>query len=228
MRVKNSVGLHAPWAKGKGSRAPGIGDELEEDVKPARPTAGRDPSARRPEVSHELLDACRRGDREAFGTLFDLCRDRVYAIALHYTGEPAAAADVTQDVFIRLFSRLTQFRGQCAFMTWLYRIVANAALDDRRSRARLTSLDEAVATPSVKAMQVDDVERRQSASHVRAALATLRPKLRIALVLRYVEDLSYEEIGEVLGTSTGTVASRLSRAHVAFGQAFERIRKGDR
>jgi RNA polymerase sigma-70 factor (ECF subfamily) len=113
-------------------------------------------------------------------------------------------------------------------MTWLYRIVANAALDDRRSRARLTSLDEAVATPSVKAMQVDDVERRQSASHVRAALATLRPKLRIALVLRYVEDLSYEEIGEVLGTSTGTVASRLSRAHVAFGQAFERIRKGDR
>lgn len=200
---------------------------MEGDLKPARPIEGRASSARRPEVPHELLEACRRGDRDAFGQLFDLCRDRVYAIAVHYTGEPAAAADVTQDVFIRLFSRVTQFRGQCAFMTWLYRIVANAALDYRRSRARLAPLDEAVRT-SVNAMQLDDVERRQNAGQVRAALATLRPKLRIALVLRYVEELSYEEIGEVLGASPGTVASRLSRGHVAFGRAFERIRKGDR
>ena len=200
---------------------------MEGDLKPARPIEGRASSARRPEVPHELLEACRSGDRDAFGELFDLCRDRVYAVAIHYTGEPAAAADVTQDVFIRLFSRLTQFRGQCAFMTWLYRIVANAALDYRRSRARLAPLDEAVST-SVNAMQLDDVERLQNAGQVRAALATLRPKLRIALVLRYVEELSYEEIGEVLGASPGTVASRLSRGHVAFGRAFERIRKGDR
>ena len=201
---------------------------MEEDLKASRPTESRASSARRPEVPQALLDACRNGDRDAFGELFDLCRDRVYAIALHYTGEPAAAADVTQDVFMRLFSRLTQFRGQCAFMTWLYRIVANAALDYRRSRARLAPLDEATTFASVAAMQGDEVERRQNASQVRAALATLRPKLRIALVLRYVEELSYEEIGEVLGASSGTVASRLSRAHVAFGQAFERIRKGDR
>ena len=201
---------------------------MEEDLKASRPTESRALSARRPEVPQALLDACRNGDRDAFGELFDLCRDRVYAIALHYTGEPAAAADVTQDVFMRLFSRLTQFRGQCAFMTWLYRIVANAALDYRRSRARLAPLDEATTFASVAAMQSDEVERRQNASQVRAALATLRPKLRIALVLRYVEELSYEEIGEVLGASSGTVASRLSRAHVAFGQAFERIGKGDR
>ena len=201
---------------------------MEEDLKASRPTESRASSAPRPEVPQALLDACRNGDRDAFGELFDLCRDRVYAIALHYTGEPAAAADVTQDVFMRLFSRLTQFRGQCAFMTWLYRIVANAALDYRRSRARLAPLDEATTFASVAAMQGDEVERRQNASQVRAALATLRPKLRIALVLRYVEELSYEEIGEVLGASSGTVASRLSRAHVAFGQAFERIRKGDR
>ena len=211
---------------------------MEEDFKAARPTASRASPARRAEVSarrsfsegvpHALLEACRNGDRDAFGELFDLCRDRVYSIALHYTGEPAAAADVTQDVFIRLFSRLNQFKGQCAFMTWLYRIVANAALDYRRSRARLAPLDQAAISTSVAAMQNDEAERRQNATHVRAALATLRPKLRIALVLRYVEELSYEEIGEVLGASSGTVASRLSRAHVAFGQAFARIRKGDR
>jgi RNA polymerase sigma-70 factor, ECF subfamily len=198
---------------------------MKEDVKPARPDGAATSSTRRPRVPLELVEACRRGDREAFGTLFDLCRDRVYAIALHYTGEPAAAADIAQDVFIRLFSRLDQFRGQCAFMTWLYRIVANAAFDYRRSRARLAPLDR-IESVAVDPAQLTGVERTENARDVRAALAMLRPKLRMALVLRYVDDMSYEEIGEVLGASAGTVASRLSRAHVAFGQALARIRKG--
>lgn len=190
---------------------------------PAVPGRGaRERAPVRPAVPPALVEACRRGDRDAFGALFDCCRDRVYSIALHHTGDPSAAADVTQDVFLRLFSRIGQFRGDCAFTTWLFRIVVNAALDHRRARRRLAPLDEAAPRAVLPAVQVVRLEQQERSAHVRAALATLRPRLRIALVMRYVEGLSYDEIAAVLGSSPGTVASRLSRAHAAFARALAR------
>lgn len=81
----------------------------------------------------EIVDACRRGDRFAFRELYDLYKDRVYSIALYFSsGDQVAASDVTQQVFLKLLTNISQYRGEAVFSTWLYRLVVNACLDEAR------------------------------------------------------------------------------------------------
>lgn len=157
-----------------------------------------------------LVDACSRGDRDAFGQLFEVCRDRVYALALRLTNDPTDAADVTQDVFLKLLTRMPQFRRDARFSTWLHRIVVNTFLDRRRAVRRLVPL----AGPDTAggAELEREARRAETARLVEGGLAALDPKLRVPLVLRFVAGLSYDEIGAVLRLPPGTVASRLSRA----------------
>ena len=159
-----------------------------------------------------LIAACCAGDREAFAELFVTCRDRVYSIAWHLTGDRAAAADITQDVFIKLMNRLPQFRGGSSFWTWLYRIVVNTARDHRRRTRRLVALTEDVLQPGAPIAE-QAYAREQRRSRIREALLVLPLKLRAPLVLRHIEGLDYDEIAEAMGIAKGTVASRLSRAH---------------
>src|SRR5262245_12845102 len=84
----------------------------------------------------DLIQGCKQGDRDAFHDLFEAHKDRVYTIALHYSGDEASAHDVTQQVFLKLFTSISQFREDSQFTTWLYRIVANACMDEHRKRRR--------------------------------------------------------------------------------------------
>src|SRR5262249_41299633 len=88
-----------------------------------------------------LIEACQRGDREAFRELFDAHKDRVWLIAVHFTGDESAARDVTQQVFLKLFTSIAQFRHEASFKTWLYRLVANECMDEFRKRRKLISFD---------------------------------------------------------------------------------------
>src|SRR3974377_1998425 len=88
-------------------------------------------------TERELIEACQRGDREAFRALFELHKDRVYSIALHYANDESSAMDIAQDAFVKLFSSIHAFRGDSSFESWLYRIVVNRCLDHRRQRRRL-------------------------------------------------------------------------------------------
>jgi RNA polymerase sigma-70 factor (ECF subfamily) len=170
------------------------------------------------EVSDELLRACRAGDREAFGQLFDICRHRVYAIAYGICNDRAAAADVSQEVFMKLWSRLSQFDHRASFATWLYRIAVNTAIDHQRARRESLPLPE---TLEDSRRLDDDFAQRQRRARVERAVQALPLKLRSPLVLRHVEGLAYSEIARVLGVSTGTVASRLSRAHARLERDLE-------
>jgi RNA polymerase sigma-70 factor (ECF subfamily) len=140
----------------------------------------------------------------------------VYSIALYFFhGDPSAAGDVTQQVFLKLMTSIGQFRGDAEFSTWLYRLVVNACTDAARSRKAATgtadrSRIERFAAPG---SQEKDYEREQMAGAVRVAVSALPPKFRIAVLLRYFEDLSYEQMAAALNCSMGTVASRLSRGH---------------
>ena len=168
------------------------------------------------EISAEIIESCRLGDREAFRVLYDSYKDRVYAISLYFFhGDEALACDVTQQVFLKLMTTIGQFRGEAEFSTWLYRLVVNACLDSARSRKSDAFIAdrsrlEAVGLPGA---QEDDYARAQTGKLVRSAVSTLPPKFRIAVLLRYFEDLSYEQMAEALHCSMGTVASRLSRGH---------------
>ena len=163
------------------------------------------------EISAEIIEACRLGDRDAFRALYDAYKDRVYSISLYFfPGDPAMASDVSQQVFLKLITSISQFRGDAGFSTWLYRLVVNACLDAaRRSKPNVT-LSEEFSKPG---SQEEDYARAQMAQSVRAAVSALPPKFRIAVLLRHFEDLSYEQMAKALHCSMGTVASRLSRGH---------------
>ena len=171
------------------------------------------------EPGEDLLSACRRGDREAFGRLFAATCDYVHGVALYLTRDEDAAADLTQEVFLRVLTRIRQFEGRSAFRTWLFRIAVNAARDARRRRRPSVALEDAHAALPASAPSIETAMlARDRDARVRAALAALPHRLREPLVLRYVGGLTYAEIGEALALRPGTVASRLSRALLRLGQ----------
>jgi RNA polymerase sigma-70 factor, ECF subfamily len=184
-----------------------------------------------------LIEACQSGDREAFRELYDAHKDRVWTIALRFTGDESAARDVTQQVFLKLFTGIAGFRHESNFRTWLYRMVANECMDEFRKRRRLIPLD--IFGPDERdddrgevelkewreePLQEGQLARLEISEAVQAAVMQLKPKLRMAIVLKYFEDLSYEQMAEALGCSMGTVASRLNRGHKALAQKLSRFR----
>jgi len=199
----------------------------EENGCPARPMGeGQDADHMRASLlmdennaADRVLESCRQGDSEAFGALFETYRERVYSIALvFFRGDSAAANDVTQQVFLKLMSRIAQFESRADFSTWLYRLVTNTCLDRHRSLRRWVLFGSASEAekimPAPRGPSVEDEYSRIELSRtVQAAIAELKPNFRIAILLKYFDDLSYEEMAKVLQVSIGTVASRLNRGH---------------
>src|SRR5688572_32164086 len=100
---------------------------------------------REQDVTPAVIDACRQGDRDAFRVLYEAYKDKVYSMALYFFhGDTASAADVTQQVFLKLMGSIEQFRGESGFSTWLYRFVANACVD----RTRTAGARAAMADPA--------------------------------------------------------------------------------
>ena len=173
---------------------------------------------------HELIDACRRGERDAFRALFEAYKDRVYSIALRFSGDESLAMDIAQDTFLKLFSTMADFRGDSAFATWVYRLVVNACMDHKRRSWRLIPIaDELIAVLRAPCDSLDAILHSEMRDQVRSAVETLSPDMRMAVVLRYTEGLSYEQIAEVMGCSAGTVASRLNRAHKALERRLSNV-----
>jgi RNA polymerase sigma-70 factor (ECF subfamily) len=167
-------------------------------------------------IDGAVIEACRQGDRDAFQLLFETYKDRVFSIAVYSAGgDRAVADDVTQQIFLKLFTAIRQFRGDSEFTTWLYRLVVNACVDERRRRKRWLPLGDGVATtqPTDRRAQEKQFDRLEIRETVREAIAELKPKFRLPILLKYIEGLSYDEIATVMGCSKGTVASRLNRGH---------------
>lgn len=190
-------------------------------------------------TEERLIEACRQGDREAFRQLFELHKDRVWSVALHFIGEESAARDITQQVFLKLFTVINQFRGQSGFSTWLYRLTVNACLDEQRRRRRFLSFDFfRTGDDSGEANSMEQLPKQleqspaqenchaqlELSAAVKSAVRELKPKLRIAILLKYFEGLSYEEMARVLGCSAGTVASRLNRGHKELARRLQHLR----
>jgi RNA polymerase sigma-70 factor, ECF subfamily len=174
-----------------------------------------------------LIEACRQGSRDAFRLLYEIYKDHVYSIALSFFhGDQAAAEDITQEVFLKLFSRIGQYRGDAEFTTWLYRIAANLCLDEQRRRKRVVPFEDAGHFEPREARESpeDTFQRHEVAGAVHAALAGLSPELRLTLILKYFEELSYDEMARVLGCSPGTVASRLHRGLKMLGSKLAHLR----
>jgi len=165
-------------------------------------------------ADRELVEGCRRGEREAFRVLFETYKDKIYSIALRFSGEEALAMDIAQDTFLKLYSSIADFRGESQFSTWVYRLVVNSCLDQKRKSWRMIPMaDELLAVMRAPGDALHAVIRTEVSERVQRAVEKLPEEQRIVVVLRYTEGLAYEEIAEVIGCSMGTVASRLNRAH---------------
>jgi RNA polymerase sigma-70 factor, ECF subfamily len=168
-------------------------------------------------VSRELLAACRRGDPRAFEEVVRATYRQAYTQALRLVRDRQEAEDVTQEAYLRVYRGLAGFRGDARFETWLYRIVANVAVNHLRRRGRFGELlaepdeERAEATPSAAwaAGPADAVLHREA---LVAALATLSPGARAMVVLKDVYGLPAREIAEEFGLSEGAVKVRLHRA----------------
>lgn len=171
----------------------------------------------------DLIAECRRGDRAAMRSLYIEHQRRVYSIALNYFGgDVGKAEDVTQQVFLKIFTTMS-FRGDSEFTTWLYRMTVNACIDETRKSRRWFALGDWFTDD--RAASIDEsIRAGEISEQVQRVIGSLKPEYRLPVVLKYVEGLSYQQIGEVLGCSIGTVSSRLNRAHKILAEKLEHLR----
>lgn len=190
-------------------------------------------SAVSPSEEAKLVERARQGDVDAFEALIVQYERKVYNLAYRLTGNPEDASDLAQEAFVRVYQSLGDFRGDSSFATWLYRIVANACRDElrRRQRQRTVSLEVTVENEDGEMVRqyADEgegpdqaLERVELQRLVRETLATLDEDHRQILILRDFQDLSYQDIAELLNLSLGTVKSRINRARNALKEKLAR------
>jgi len=171
-----------------------------------------------PEAGQErnLVLAVRRGDSTAAGELYHRYREQVYNLVVYSIGDSLHAQDLLQTVFLKVFRALPTFRFQSSLATWIYRIAHNECQDHHRRRGAVhVPLEAILGSPhEIDNQPLSDHQHalKERGAIVRQAVMHLPFKMREVIALRYVEGLSYEEIGRVLRCAPGTVASRLSRA----------------
>lgn len=164
------------------------------------------------------MNAARGGDQAALDTLLRRHYDRLYALCRRVTGNDADGQDACQEALMAIVRGLGGFDGRSAFTTWSYRVATNACLDElrrRRRRPEPVAPDEPGPGSGSGPGALDAADAVVLRVDVDAALATLAPEFRVAVVLRDLCGLSYDEIGEVVGVPPGTVRSRISRGRSA-------------
>ena len=190
-------------------------------------TAVRSDRARLRDDDRALIEACQRGDREAFGQLVERYQRDVYRLCFRYVNDHHDANDMAQEVFLKAFKAIGRFRGESSFSTWLYRIAVNTCLNFRSSPARRPSaeLDENLQdhAPRADARMEGDERSRQ----VREAVRRLPQKQRATLILKVYHDLTHEEVAAILGSSVGTVKANLFHALGNLRKAMGATRTGD-
>ena len=169
-----------------------------------------------------LISRARGGDRDAFGELVEQYRDNVYRLAYRMCGNAYDADEAAQEAFVAAWRALPNFRGDAKFSTWLYRLTTNAAIDVMRREKRHQTVGdgEMIEVADDADSPQETVERTEQQEAVQKALATLSEEYREVLLLRYMEELDYAEIAEVLQLPSGTVKSRINRAKAALKTAL--------
>lgn len=179
-----------------------------------------------------LIRRAQRGDADAFEQLLLEHQKNVYNLCYRMAGNPDDAMDLSQETFLRAWRCLDQYQFASAFSTWLYRLCSNICIDFLRRRRRQQTVpltfedadgeEQTYAVPDVQPLPEEQVELKLTREILQAAMAQLLPEHRAVLQLRVVNEMSYEQIADVLDIQIGTVKSRLSRARNQLKKILER------
>lgn len=170
-----------------------------------------------------LIKRAQSGDNAAFDCLMDGYFKKLYNIAFRMAGNADDAADMTQEIMIKLFKNISSFSGNSKFSTWVYRVATNTCLDELKKlkRHKNLSIDKDIETDEGEfSYEVEDTspvpeqlaEQKELKTIVASAIGMLSPDHKAVLVLRDIQGFSYDEIARIVGCSEGTVKSRISRA----------------
>jgi RNA polymerase sigma-70 factor (ECF subfamily) len=176
-------------------------------------------------TEQRIIQRAKSGDRDAFAELVDLYKDKVYHVSYRMLGNQQEAEDVAQETFLRVYANLDNYDPQYKFSTWIYRIASNLSIDILRKRKKNLSIDAEITG----AEGVDWHDRLADTSkgpeeevlidelqeEVQDAIMGLNPKYRAVMLLRYIEDLSLQEISEVVQLPISTIKTRIHRGREA-------------
>lgn len=173
------------------------------------------------ESDERLVEAARVGDVGAFEALYRLHVGKVYGLCQRMVSDPALAEDLTQEAFVRAWTKLSSFEGRSAFASWLHRIAVNVVLghvrQDSRWAGKMTALEDAPARPIAV-----DATPPSGAIDVEKALDSLPPRARLVFVLHEVQGFRHQEIGHMLDMAPGTSKAHLHRARRLLREALQR------
>ena len=176
-------------------------------------------------IEENLIKKVKKGDRDAFAELVELYKDKVYKVSYRMVGNRQEAEDVAQETFLRVYANIGSYDPKYKFSTWIYRIASNLSIDQLRKRKQVYSLDkEVVGTDGLdwhdrlsdpaKGPE-DEFLTGELQSQVQEAINSLTPKYRSIMILRYLEDLSLNEISEILKLPVSTIKTRIHRGREA-------------
>jgi len=184
-------------------------------------------------IEARLVRRARTGDQQAFAELVALYQDKLYHMAFRMLGNRQEAEDVTQEAFLRVYRNLDRFDEGQKFSTWIYRIATNLCIDRLRKRKQTFSLDAEstehegldgyAVIPSDDRTPESEMLLTETQRIVREAIETLPAKYKSVMVLRYLLDLSLQEIGEVLDMPVTTVKTRVHRGREFLRKKLERM-----
>jgi len=186
---------------------------------------------------HAFVSQCQKGDTDAFGVLVERHQKRMFNVAYRMTGDYEEASEIVQDAFLSAYRNIKKFRGEAKFSTWLTGIVINHAknrLKTMRTRAihEGPSIDDPVETedgriayepPGHETPIIELLEKKEVQTMVQDCINTLDAEHREVLVLRDIQEFSYEEIRDILKIPEGTVKSRLFRARDALKDRLKKV-----
>src|SRR6266540_6480500 len=183
------------------------------------------------QVTDEIIERCLNGDQAAWESIVRMYRRKVFNVAYKFVGSHDQAEDLTQEVFLKLFKSLDTFDRRANFQTWLISVSRNLCIDhyrsvrkERESIARdVDPADLAPVAPGRSAYA--ELELRDRVELLRIALDTLAPTLRIAVMLRDIQELTYQEIADRLKLPEGTVKSRINRGRTELARQIQNLRQ---
>jgi len=185
-----------------------------------------------PSIEARLVRLARTGDRAAFADLVDLYKDKIYHLAFRMLGNRQEAEDVVQETFLRVFRSFDRYDESQKFSTWIYRIGTNLSIDRLRKRKTTYSLDADVSgdgegtdwhsmLASEEPTPEGSVLLSETQTRIREAIETLPKKYKSVVVLKYLHDMSLQEIGDVLDMPVTTVKTRVHRGREFLRQKLE-------